>query len=362
MDYKRPVEILIPGVQGRVLGVLARTEAELTIRTVASLAAASPQQASVVVARLVELGVVARREAGSAALVSLDRENEVARIVLALGRLPESAIIRLAEVARNIVPAPASLLVFGSFVRGEAGAASDLDVLAIRPRGVAADDNQWIDALGRWEVTARRIVGNPVNMLVVSIDEVPGLLRRRRGPWRAMCSRRRPSYRLAAVGIGVGGLRVPRAAHKGPRCDGSGRGHYLLKAREFLRAAQDSFELGIVRRRRVTPFTRVSPRAMLSRRHLLVGVAGRPRRHAEPLDARSGETDESQRTNSRQLLPLKGQGLVRPRPISMPTARRAVSAAERLVELANGGFNNKPKLRMTSSTAELRPPRLLRPS
>jgi hypothetical protein len=93
---------------------------------------------------------------------------------------------RLAEVAGNIVPAPTSLLVFGSFVRGEAGAASDLDVLAIRPRGIAADDNQWIDALGRWEVTARRIVGNPVNMLVVSVDEVPGLLRRRRGPWHTI--------------------------------------------------------------------------------------------------------------------------------------------------------------------------------
>ena len=186
MDYKRPVEVLIPGVQGRVLGVLARTEAEMTIRTVAGLAGASPQQASVVVAHLVELGVVARREAGSSALVSLDRENEVARVVLALGRLPESAMARLAEAARNIVPAPASLLVFGSFVRGEAGAASDLDVLAIRPRVIAADDNEWIDALGRWEVTARRIVGNPVNMLVVSVDDVPGLLRRGRGPWRAI--------------------------------------------------------------------------------------------------------------------------------------------------------------------------------
>ena len=101
MDYKRPVEVLIPGVQGRVLGVLARTEAEMTIRTVAGLAGASPQQASVVVAHLVELGVVARREAESSALVSLDRAEQVVRVVLALGRLPESAMARLAEVART---------------------------------------------------------------------------------------------------------------------------------------------------------------------------------------------------------------------------------------------------------------------
>jgi hypothetical protein len=158
----------------------------MTIRTVASLAGASPQQASVVVAHLVELGIVTRREAGSSALVRLDGENEGARIVVALGRLQESAMVRLAKAAGDIVPAPSSLLVFGSFVRGEAWAGSDLDVLAIRPRGVGADDKQWIDALGRWEVTARRIVGNPVKMLVVSIDDIPGLLRRRQGPWRAI--------------------------------------------------------------------------------------------------------------------------------------------------------------------------------
>ena len=44
MDFARPVEALIPGVQGRVLGVLARTEAEMTIRTVAGLAAVSPAE------------------------------------------------------------------------------------------------------------------------------------------------------------------------------------------------------------------------------------------------------------------------------------------------------------------------------
>ena len=54
-----PVEALIPGVQGRVLGVLARTETEMTIRTAAGLAGASQQQASVVVAHLVDLGTVA---------------------------------------------------------------------------------------------------------------------------------------------------------------------------------------------------------------------------------------------------------------------------------------------------------------
>jgi predicted nucleotidyltransferase len=186
VDYTRSVEELIPGVQGLVLGVLSRTEMEMTIRTVANLAGASPQQTSVIVAHLVDLGIVARREAGSSALVRLERENEAARLLLALARLSESALVHLAEVARDIKPSPASLTVFGSFARGEAVASSDLDVLAVRPEGVAAGDNVWIDSLGQWEVAARKIVGNPVNLLVVSSDELPARLRRRAGPWHAI--------------------------------------------------------------------------------------------------------------------------------------------------------------------------------
>jgi len=188
VDYIQPIETLIPGVQGRVLGALARTETEMTIRTVARLAGVSPQQASVIIAELVSMGLVARREAGSSALVCLDRENEAARIVLALSQLRESVMGRLSELAHAISPPPKSLIVFGSFARSETIATSDLDVLAIRAKEVAADDNDWIDALGAWERVARRIVGNPVNMMVVSADEVPALLRRRSGPWRTIAS------------------------------------------------------------------------------------------------------------------------------------------------------------------------------
>ena len=186
MNYQRSVEALIPGVQGRVLGVLARTETEMTIRTVASLADASPQQATVVVSHLVDLGVVSRREAGSSSLVRLERENEAARVVLALARLQGSTMDRLTDAAGHVEPAPVSLIVFGSFARGQADTESDLDVLAVRSSQVAADDNEWIDSLGRWEADARKIVGNPVNMMVVSFDEVPALLRRRSGPWQTI--------------------------------------------------------------------------------------------------------------------------------------------------------------------------------
>ena len=187
MDYVHPIEAMIPGVQGRILGVLSRSELEMTIPTAARLARASPQQASVVITQLVRLGVASRREVGASALVSLERQNLAAQIVLALADLHQGAVDRLIACAQAMSPAPASLTVFGSFVRGEAYAESDLDVLAVRPRGVDGQA-EWTDALGRWEASARRIVGNPVNSIVVGFDEVPVLLRRHSGPWRAIVS------------------------------------------------------------------------------------------------------------------------------------------------------------------------------
>jgi DNA-binding IclR family transcriptional regulator len=75
MDLGEPVKALIPGVPGRVLTVLAGTGAELTMREVAELADVSANRAIVVLNRLVHLGLVARRDVGSAGLVRLMKDN-----------------------------------------------------------------------------------------------------------------------------------------------------------------------------------------------------------------------------------------------------------------------------------------------
>jgi predicted nucleotidyltransferase len=178
VDYERPVEALIPGVQGRVLGVLARTSADLTMRAVAELAGVSPQQASVVIGRLVDLGVVERRDVPPASLVRLARENLAAQAVISISTLHRAAIDHLTELAVGIAPAPASLVVFGSFARGEAGAESDVDVLAVRPAGLARDSEEWTDSLGQWTDKATGALGNPVNLIEAAAEEIPALLAR----------------------------------------------------------------------------------------------------------------------------------------------------------------------------------------
>jgi len=65
MDYVAPIEAVVPGVQGRVLSVLARTDTELTMRSVAQLAGVSVNRAVSVLNHLIALGLVERREAGS---------------------------------------------------------------------------------------------------------------------------------------------------------------------------------------------------------------------------------------------------------------------------------------------------------
>ena len=185
MNYASPVQAVIPGVQGRVLAVLARTEAELTMRTVARLAGVSVNQASVVLNGLVSLGLAERREAGSAALVKLVRENEAARVILLLASLHSAVISRLEAEAKNIEPAPASLILFGSFANGLARETSDIDVLAVRAAGVEANDPQWVDSLGHWADVAHRISGNPINLLEASLDEMSELVQHQGSVWQA---------------------------------------------------------------------------------------------------------------------------------------------------------------------------------
>ena len=186
MDFRDPVEAVIPGAQGRVLTVLARTEAELTMRAVAELAGVSANQATVVLNRLVHLGLVERRDVGSAGLVHLIRDNEAARAVLTLADLQRGVLARLAGEARKIRPAPACLVVFGSFARGDANENSDIDVLAVRPLGPKVDDGRWTTALGLWTDRASWIAGNPVNLLDVTMVELSSLVRREREPWRTI--------------------------------------------------------------------------------------------------------------------------------------------------------------------------------
>ena len=84
-------------------------------------------------------------------------------------------IARLRSLAHKIEPVPETLLIFGSFARGEADADSDLDVLAVHTP--AANPDKWAASLSGFAEEAQAFAGSPVQLLDYDLDE----LRRKAG-------------------------------------------------------------------------------------------------------------------------------------------------------------------------------------
>ncbi len=184
MDFVHPVQAVIPGAQGRVLAVLAETTAEFNLRTLARVAGISVAQASRVMPGLVELGLVERREVPPSSQFRLIRENVAAQAIVQLARSRDTALTQIADAATALVPAPVSIIVFGSFARGEADEQSDLDVIVVRPDEIADDDDAWAAAIEQWRNEVRAITGNEVEILEVAHDEVPAKLDTGSTLWR----------------------------------------------------------------------------------------------------------------------------------------------------------------------------------
>ncbi len=183
MDFVHPVHAVIPGAQGQLLAVLAETSAELNLRTLARLAGVSLAQASRVMPGLIELGIVERREAPPSALFRFVPDNVAAQALTRLAAVRRTVLDDLGRAVAALVPAPVSVIVFGSFARGEADARSDLDVVVVRPDGLAEDDPDWRAAIDGWRGRARRLTGNPVEVLEVGAGELPRRLRSRQTLW-----------------------------------------------------------------------------------------------------------------------------------------------------------------------------------
>ena len=184
MDFVRPIEAVIPGVQGRVLAVLAEATAELNLRTIARLSGVSLAQASRVLPGLVELGLVERREAPPSSLFRLVPEHLATGPLLSLARARDGVIEEMGRGAAALDVAPLSVIVFGSFARGEADSESDIDAVFVRPAGVDESDEAWANSVEQWRSRIRRVSGNPVEVLEVGSEEIGGRLRSRQPVWR----------------------------------------------------------------------------------------------------------------------------------------------------------------------------------
>jgi HEPN domain-containing protein len=109
---------------------------------------------------------------------------------------------------------------------------------------------------------------------------------------------------------------------------------YVVKAAEFLRAAQDSLQLG----NRTAATGNAVHAGIAASDAIAAALVGSVSQgdHADTpghLDSIGGDARVAAR-QLRQLLPLKSLAEYDPRPMSVTEARRAVTVAERLVALA----------------------------
>lgn len=184
MDFVRPVEAVVGGAQGRLLAVLLETTAPLTLRRLASLAGVSPAQASRVMPRLVELGIVDRHEVPPASQFLLVRDCVVAQLLLALADTRSTALRQIGEAVSAISPEPVSVVAFGSFARGEADAYSDIDLAVVRRDDVDDDDEGWGESIDAWRRRVRTLTGNDVEIIEATASEATRKLRGRSELWR----------------------------------------------------------------------------------------------------------------------------------------------------------------------------------
>jgi predicted nucleotidyltransferase len=180
MQFSEPLSAVFPGLHGRVLSVLARTEQPLTGRAVAGLLIRPGSTSGVqkVLDDLVRNGVVRVEPAGRAKLYTLNREHIAAPAIEELASLRDRFISRLQSEAQTWELPAAAVWLFGSVSRGQAEPDSDIDILVVRPDETSDSDPRWLAQLETLAEHASRWSGNACEIVEYSSTELKRLVRR----------------------------------------------------------------------------------------------------------------------------------------------------------------------------------------
>ena len=173
MQLDRPLRTVTPTVDGDVLAVLGRADADFTPSAVKDLIGEhSVEGVRNALNRLAGQGIVEQRRAGAAYLYRLNRNHLAAGPLIALAGLRDTLLSQVcARIARWSVPCAYAAL-FGSAARGGMRADSDIDIFVVRPLDVAADDDVWQEQLRELGHDIVTWTGNDTQVLEYSASEV----------------------------------------------------------------------------------------------------------------------------------------------------------------------------------------------
>jgi DNA-binding transcriptional ArsR family regulator len=172
MRLQHPLAVVTPTVDGDVLSALARASDWFTIeRLRVVIGRRSPDGIRKALARLEAEGIVESMPAGRARLYRLEREHLAAGAVVALSRIFETFVDRLAEDMSQWGMLPLYAALFGSAARGEMSETSDVDLFLLRPDAV---DETWEVDVSALQARASRWVGADVRILDIAGAEVEG--------------------------------------------------------------------------------------------------------------------------------------------------------------------------------------------
>lgn len=174
MNLADPMSSVIPGVQGVILSILARTDQPLTGLTVAKLAGDRASAAGVkrAIRPLVAAGLVKLVPAGRAYLYSLNRAHVAYPVIVQLAELRNELYRRIGDAVSQWSVTPLYAGVYGSTARGQATASSDVDLLLVRPAGIAIDDPDWARQVADLSDAVTDWSGNQSDVLEYDLAEL----------------------------------------------------------------------------------------------------------------------------------------------------------------------------------------------
>jgi hypothetical protein len=173
MDFAHPLRVVSPTLDGDVLIVLAGADEEFSGRRLHRLVGhGSEPGIRKAVERLVDQGIVLRRQAGRANLYRLNRQHVSAEAIELLVEARSQLIGWLQEAIASWEILPRCAAVFGSVARNRAGPDSDLDLLVVRPSQVSEEDGTWQSHLGSLQRSATTWTGNDARIVELGEQEL----------------------------------------------------------------------------------------------------------------------------------------------------------------------------------------------